>query len=59
MSFPRQFRGCQPALFIIDKREQFLGGLGIALLNGFQNARRIAHARRGIGGNVVSKLLFE
>ena len=33
------------AEFIIDQREQFCGSLGIAMIDGFQDARDFAHAR--------------
>jgi hypothetical protein len=35
------------AQLVIDKREQFLGGGGIAVLDTFQNARDVAHGDLG------------
>ena len=42
-SFPRQFRGREAAQFVIDERKQFIGGLGVALLNAVKDACDIAH----------------
>ena len=47
-SFIRHLRRRQSAQFVIDKGEQFIGGLGIAGPGAFENARDVAHALQGI-----------
>jgi hypothetical protein len=46
-SFPRQFRGREAAQFVIDERKQFIGGLGVALLNSVEDASDVAHRLDG------------
>lgn len=36
----------EPAEFLINERQQFVGGSGIALLNSHDDASQIAHASR-------------
>src|SRR5438552_3147486 len=42
------FRRRQSAQFFIDQRQQFIGGLAIALLHAFENLGEIAHARQSL-----------
>jgi hypothetical protein len=44
--FVRHPGGRQFTQFLIDQREQFVGGLGIASLDGRQDARYIAHGSK-------------
>jgi hypothetical protein len=37
-----QFSRCQLPKFFVNQREQFLGGLGVALLCGFDDLNRVA-----------------
>ena len=39
-------RGRQSPKFLIDQRQQFLGGFGVALLDALENLGDIAHARQ-------------
>jgi hypothetical protein len=43
-----QLRRCQLAQLVIDQRQELLGGLGIALLDGGQDTRDVGHASDGI-----------
>ena len=44
-TFARHLVRGQPAQFVIDERQQLLGGLGLALLDGFEDARDVAHKK--------------
>ena len=36
----------EPAEFVINERQKFLGGLGVALLDAVENASNLAHGRK-------------
>ena len=42
--FVRHPRGGQTAQFLVDERQQFLGGLGVTMPGAIENARHFAHA---------------
>jgi len=42
--FARHLRASEFAQLPINKREQFVGGLGVAVLNGIEKARNVTHA---------------
>jgi len=43
--FVRHFGGRELAQFPINQRQQFIGGLGVALLNSFENLGRVANEK--------------
>ena len=53
--FPRHLLRGQLAQFLIDQRQQFVGGIAVALLRAVENARDIAHCSRLNDGLRLSK----
>ena len=43
-AFPGHFMRGQAAQFVVNQRQQFVRGLGVALLDGGENAGNVAHA---------------
>ena len=41
--FARHFLGREPSEFLIHQRKQLVSGLGVALLNGFEDKSRLAY----------------
>jgi hypothetical protein len=53
--FARQPVGGQPPQFFIDQRQQFLGGLGVALVGAVQYAGHFAQRKRPIPWRILMK----